>query len=189
MRRSIRRWSRAGFIAGGAVLAALALGGCAQSLPAAPIAPDAQPASEVDCRTEGTWWGPDAPDTPDPAVPVPGRVPAGFEPVAALRCVVDLSPGVVNETTPEPVMRVQRLEGDLGPLLDALAQADDPVPPDIMCTADMELVPPLWLEDADGAVIPVHYPRDACGKTKPAVRDAVERLDLVSTTDAPAVTG
>jgi len=199
MRRFIRRWSRAGLVAGGAVVTALALGGCAKALPAAPIAPDAQVSGAVDCRTEGTWWGPDVPETPDTAMPVPGRVPAGFGPVAVLRCVLDLSPGLVDEGTseagasepgaPEPVMRVQRFEGDLDPLLGALEEADDPVPPDIMCTADMELVPPLWLEDADGAVIPVHYPRDACGKTKPAVRDAVERLDLVATTNAPVVSG
>ena len=50
-------------------------------------------AAEIDCRTEGTWMLPDAPSTPDPSIPVPGRVPDGFEPAAALRCT-SLAPGV-----------------------------------------------------------------------------------------------
>lgn len=189
MQRSYRaRWFGA-LSASGAIMTAVVLSGCAQPLPSEPVAPDAQPVSAVDCRTEGTWWWPDAPETPDPAVPTPGRVPAGFEPVAALRCMVDLSFAPVDGVTPEPPVRVQRFEGNLTPLLRALAQPDDPTPPDIVCTADMELVPPLWLESADGALIPVRYPRTACGKTKPEVREELERLDLVSTTDAPLLSG
>ena len=73
--------------AGIAGLIALASSGCASNAPSGPDAQPgnvAQPAAEIDCRTEGTWMLPDAPPTPDPAIPVPGRVPDGFEPAAAL---------------------------------------------------------------------------------------------------------
>jgi hypothetical protein len=75
---------------------------------------------------------------------------------------------------------VERFEGDLGPLLDALAEADDVRPNELNCLADMELVPALWLEARAGGFVPVHYPRDACGKTKPAVLDALSSLHVAS---------
>ena len=86
-------------------------------------------------------------------------------------------------------MKVERFEGDLGPLVTALAEPDDPVPTDQMCTADMELVAPLWLEDADGRLIPVHYPRDACGKTKQAVHDALAGLEVTSVSEVTISAG
>lgn len=170
----------------GAVVGAL-VAGCAPPSDAPPLAPDAHETTTVDCRTEGTWWDL-APETSDAAVPVPGRVPDGFDAVAALRCrIVDLPTAPVNGTFPPATVQIERWAGDLGPLLDALADADDPVPKDLACTADMELVRPLWLEAADGTVIPVRYPRNACGKTKPAVTEALERLELVAVTDAPVI--
>ena len=158
--------------------------------------PIAVPVAEIDCRTEGTWMLPDAPATPDPSIPVPGRVPDGFEPVAALRCT-PLVPGAeegveaeapVDDTDPTAVVaRVERFEGDLDPLVTALAEPDDPVPTDQVCTADLELVAALWLEDADGRLIPVHYPRDACGKTKPAVHDALAGLEVTSVSEVTII--
>ncbi|RZS63500.1 hypothetical protein EV187_3406 [Agromyces ramosus] len=185
-----RRHPRAfALVAGIACLIALASSGCASTAPSAPVAqPVAQPGDELDCRTEGTWMLPDAPPTPDSAIPVPGRVPDGFEPAAALRCT-PLAPGAagtapVDDTPPgEPVARVERFEGDLAPLISALAEPDDPVPDGVVCTADLELVPPLWLEGVDGRLIPVHYPRDACGKTKPGVHDALEALQVTSVSE------
>ncbi|WP_308799413.1 hypothetical protein [Agromyces silvae] len=170
-------------LAAAGLTALVGLAGCAQlSGTQPPLSPEAQPVAEVDCRTEGDWWDP-APETRAPA-PTPGRVPAGFDAVAALRCQVDFAPAPVNGAADGPTVRIERFEGDLGPVIDALAKPDDPVPANVACTADMELVPALWLEDSAGAVVPVHYPRDACGKTKPGVREAVERLDRVSVSDA-----
>ena len=180
--------------AGLAGLLALAASGCASNAPGAPDAPDApggpvaEPVAEIDCRTEGTWMLPDELATPDPAIPVPGRVPDGFEPAAALRCT-SLTPGIegtapVDDTPPgEVVVQVERFEGDLSPLVAALAEPDDAIPADVVCTADMELVPPLWLEDVDGRLIPVHYPRNACGKTKPGVHEALDALELTSVSE------
>jgi hypothetical protein len=192
--------------AGLAGLIALAVSGCASNAPNAPsepaatvdpTVPIAEPVAEIDCRTEGTWMLPDALATADPSIPVPGRVPDGFEPAAALRCT-PLVPGAEGfeasapADDPEPsavVVRVERFEGDLGPLITALAEPDDPVPTDQMCTADLELVAPLWLEDADGQLIPVHYPRDACGKTKAAVHDALAGLEVTSVSEVTISAG
>ena len=203
----LRRHPRAFAVAAGlAGLIALAASGCASNAPSGPseptapstpVVPIAEPVAEIDCRTEGTWMLPDALATPDPSIPVPGRVPDGFEPVAALRCT-PLVPGAegieagapVDDTDPTAVVaRVERFEGDLDPLITALAEPDDPVPTDQMCTADMELVAPLWLEDADGLLIPVHYPRDACGKTKPAVHDALAGLEVTSVSEVTISAG
>lgn len=166
----------------------LAATGCATNLPAprADEPPVAEPAAVVDCRTEGTWMLPDAPPTHDPSIPVPGRVPDGFDAVAALRCDVGTA---IEPSDAVVIAQVERFEGDLAPLLAALAEPDDPVPSGLACTADMELVSPLWLEGDDGTLIPVHYPRDACGKTKPAVHDALDGLDVVSVTEVPVPTG
>ncbi|MFD4422219.1 hypothetical protein ACFWN7_12060 [Agromyces sp. NPDC058484] len=166
----------------------LAMAGCASGAPAAPPAPPpvAAPAAAIDCRTEGTWMLlPDAPATPDPSIPVPGRVPDGFEASAALRCSVDWIRVEEPTSGGRAYVQVERLEGDLAPLLAALAEPDDPVPADLACTADMEIVSPLWLEGSDGTLIPVRYPRDACGKTKPGTHDALDRLEVVSVQDVP----
>ena len=193
--------SAAAALAGAAVVL---LAGCAQAVPPVgePIPmPDAPRLTEVDCRSEpssGMMFDPgpfDPGASPDPSIPVPGRVPAGFEASAALLCVVDWPPIEAVDPAPpsdqgdlgesggpiEPVVRIERLQGDLTALLAALAAPDDAVPATIVCTADLELVPALWLEDDAGSVAPVHYPRDACGKTKPAVRDALAGLDVTAT--------
>lgn len=149
-----------------------AVSGCAQRV--AP-GPDAEPLAAIDCRSEPSsapWFGT---TTPDPSIPVPGRVPDGFEASAALRCTM-----IHVDDQPAFVAEVERFEGDLEPLLDALAEPDDAAPPNLACTADMEMVPALWLEGRDGMVIPVHYPRDACGKTKAGVRDALASLHVTA---------
>jgi hypothetical protein len=178
----------AGMLVGTAAAVVLATG-CAGALPPVgePIPePEAPVMSAVDCRSEPTSAMMfDSSATPDPTIPVPGRVPAGFEASAALLCVVDRTP--LNEvdtapdvapSTPNLRVRVERLEGDLTALLAALAEPDDLAPVDTVCTADMEIVPALWLEDADGGVVPVHYPRNVCGKTKPAVHEAIAGLEV-----------
>jgi hypothetical protein len=114
-----------------------------------------------------------------PDAPPPGRVPVGFEPVAAIRC--DLMAAIEDLDGLWRGVSADTLAGDLGPLLAALDQPDDgnwPGP----CTADMEMVPPLWLVDATGRAIHPHYPVNGCGKTKPAVKDALAGLPTVETT-------
>ncbi len=165
--------------AAGAV--ALLLTGCTLQ---APPGPQALPQERIDCRSEPGSMPPGSEMTaPNPPIPVPGRVPAGFEASAALRCALEFA-DIGDEGDARDAMeiswRVERFEGDLAPLLAALAAPDDVPPPDQACTADMELVPALWLEGRDGVVVPVRYPRDGCGKTKPGVRNALDALEVTS---------
>ncbi|MFT2815588.1 hypothetical protein [Leifsonia sp. A12D58] len=109
--------------------------------------------------------------------PPAGRVPAGFEAVAAIRC--NLHGSVDDAEGRWAAVTAETRGGNLARLLSALAEADDgsSIFP---CTADMELMPPLWLVDASGQAIHVHYPRNACGKTKSGAREAFEALDVVA---------
>jgi hypothetical protein len=178
---------QAGVLVGAAALAVCA-SGCAGAAPPGSGPPPATGAplqSMVDCRSEPSsamMFDPSA--TPDPSIPVPGRVPAGFQASAALLCDIDWAPigevdlAPADEGKLELTVQVERHEGDLTALLAALAEPDDQGPTDIVCTADLEIVPALWLEGADGMVTPVHYPRNDCGKTKPAVHDALDELEV-----------
>ena len=169
---------------------ALCASGCAGATPpggGVPPVADAPIQTLVDCRSEPSsemMFDPSA--TPDPSIPVPGAVPADFEASAALLCVVDwtpdegVDPAPTDEVNAALSVQVEHLEGDLTDLPAALAVPDDAVPDDIACTADLEIVSALWLEDSAGRVVPVHYPRDACGKTKRAVHDALGELEVTA---------
>ena len=162
-----------------AALAALVvISGCAQNVP--PVVPEAELHDAVDCRSEPTWLIPDTEEpTADPSIPVPGRVPARLEATAAVRCSLDFELAPVGGPGGDVFWRVERFEGDLGPLLDALAAPDDLPQDGLVCSADMEFVPALWLEARAGGFVPVRYPGDGCGKTKPAVQNALNGLRIV----------
>ncbi|GIG41096.1 hypothetical protein [Cellulomonas phragmiteti] len=140
-----------------------------------------------------------------PAAPRAGAVPPGFVPVAAVECrwVMDVQPApeppqVVEpgETAPEaPVapdapagtaggarVDVVRLEGDLAPLLAQLARPDVPAQPDQACIAMFEVVPLLYLVDADDRAVRVAWPTDACGFLLDGAADTVAALTPGSTT-------
>lgn len=154
-------------------------GGNAQAVGAAKIV------EGYDCLAPNlAGWAlpPDSTSTPDPQhpdAPEAGRVPAGFTPITAVRC--ELMASIEDAEGRWSGVTAATLTGDLAPLLAALAEPDDEkwLGP---CTADMELVPPLWLVDATGAAINAHYPRDGCAKTKPAARDALAGLTVRETT-------
>ena len=118
-------------------------------------------------------------DPQHPDAPEAGRVPTGFTPTTAVRC--DLMANIEDAEGLWSGITAVTLTGDLTALLAALAEPDDGtwLGP---CTADMELVPPLWLVDATGRAINAHYPRTGCGKTKPGVRDALAGLTVAETT-------
>ncbi|WP_104083133.1 hypothetical protein [Cryobacterium sp. Y11] len=179
-----------------AIALAVLLSGCAglPGFPAATDTPVAQLAAEVDCQApnlnheivvqDGVPTQTDL-TAEHPAAPDPGRVPADFEPVAAYRCTffgsLDDAQGRWSAVT------VENLQGDFGLLLAALAEPNDQAGPNQVCTADMELVPTLWLENADGDALRAAWPRTACGKTKPAAHAALDNLDLTDTTLLPLV--
>ena len=131
----------------------------------------------------GGWvLPPDQTGTPDPEhpdAPAAGRVPADFTPTLAVRC--DLMASIEDAEGRWSGVTAVTLTGDLTPLLAALAEPND-APWLGPCTADMELVPPLWLVDAIGRAINAHYPSTGCGKTKPGVRDALAGLTVREST-------
>jgi hypothetical protein len=174
------------------VLAAVALSGCAgtSAAPATELAPEAdcladevlsalngggtaltgRPAPAegsvpsgfdavraVECRLDLTLLPPEAaprwaPLDPDGAVDL-GDALDGPTPPSA-------------DAAPEPVVvRVVEMtrEGDLGPLLRALALPSAVPRPGQPCPAMAELGPELFLVDEDGRAVRVAWPRDVCG--------------------------
>lgn len=146
----------------------------------APVA-DAQP--DIMCPRPGSDLDPEPETTPAPSPTrslVPGRVPDGFGPVAAVECVTgdDVTDAQGRWSTFETV----RYEGDVQGLVDALATPDERAPVNAACNAIAEAIPDLWLVDASGRAVLVHWPRDACGLTQDVTRTALSRMTVASTT-------
>jgi hypothetical protein len=112
--------------------------------------------------------------TAHPDVPDPGSVPAGFAPVGVVECVTGErltdAQGVWDAIT------VRRLEGDLGPLLAALAGPHETSTRGQLCPASDVATFQLWLVDALGRAVRPAPPVDACGAPTTAVRTAVAAL-------------
>ncbi|WP_104137764.1 hypothetical protein [Cryobacterium sp. Y62] len=179
-----------------AITLAVFLSGCAglPGFPAATDSPVAQLVAGVDCQApnlnheiveqDGVPTQTDL-TAEHPAAPDPGRVPADFDPVAAYRCTFF---GSLDDAQGRwSAVQVETLEGDFGALLSALAEPSDQAGPNQACTADMELVPELWLENTDGDALRAAWPRTSCGKTKPATHTALDELELTDTTLLPLV--
>lgn len=131
--------------------AALLLTGCAFA-PGGDPRVEAIPVSAVAC-----------PDTAaEPSVQA-GLVPDGFDAVAVLRCD-PFSEQQEHDGIWSGAL-LERLEGDLEPVLTALATPSDArsLGP---CPAIAYLVPDLWVERGDGDVVRVAAPSDGCGAPK-----------------------
>lgn len=113
-----------------------------------------------------------------------GSVPEGFVPVDVITCSQDYK---VAGGVPQALVKQQHLEGDYTALLAALAQpssrgGSEP------CTADMEIMPGLWLVNAAGKAVKVTWPTDGCGKTRgrPDTAKALALVTSMPTGAAPA---
>jgi hypothetical protein len=144
-----------------------ALAGCAGT-PFGPPPPPRLPAEPTDAVT-----------CADPflgvaeGAPQAGTVPDGFDPVAIVRCN-----GMATEEGEDGVWSgtaVERLEGDLRPLLDALAADSDP-PSSGWCTADMVVAPDLWAADAEGRFVRLSFPMTGCHQPKADAMEAAEAV-------------
>ncbi|MEZ3161184.1 hypothetical protein AB1K54_11685 [Microbacterium sp. BWT-B31] len=151
----------------------LALAGCGV-VPA--VGPDprvpAVPVAAVTC-----------PETYEEGYAEAGLVPDGFEAVAVLRC--DPYAGWQDAEGTWQGVRLERLEGDLEPVLAALAKPSDPrsLGP---CTAIGYLLPELWLEGSDGTFVRLAIPVNGCGAPKDVGLDAaLGALDVVAETLTP----
>ena len=161
--RSAGRWINAAVVA----TSALGLVGCTTAVPVRPPLPFAEPAAGVDCDA-------------DESRVRPGRIPDGFVPVVAHRCDDILTLATPGDEPPgSPPEPPHAYEGDLAPLVAALARPDD-ARWDGACAAMMKIPADIWLEDASGTIIRVAHPVDGCGQPKvEAVYDALEGLTLV----------
>lgn len=130
---------------------------------------DAEPVSSVTC-----------PETYAEGYAQAGLIPAGFEPVAVLRCDPHASREDDNGLSSGALL--QRLEGDLEVVLAALATPSDArsIGP---CSAIGYLLPEIWVEGRDGAVVRIAIPSDGCGAPKDVGLDAaLNTLDVVQET-------
>ncbi|PVU82376.1 hypothetical protein DDP54_04475 [Cellulomonas sp. WB94] len=161
------------------VAAVTLLAGCATGT--SPNASPATIASAADCLApqviNDLGLRPDARElsaTSHPDVPEPGAVPVGFEPVGVVECragerLTDAQ-GVWDAIT------VRHLEGDLAPLLAALAAPRPTSSGDQLCPASDAAASELWLVDALGRAVRPAPPVDACGAPTAGVRTAVAAL-------------
>lgn len=165
-------------------LEAFGTGGRAD-LPAAPAAGTVpagfEPVAAVECRMAEIVVLPapeprqllepgelSVPGTEDPGALQPGETlpggavvaPGDTSPVPPLE---DVAPAPAPAPTPGTSVDVVRLEGDLDPLLQQLARPDVPASPDQACMAMFQVVPVLYLLDAQDRAVRVRWPRDACG--------------------------
>lgn len=115
-----------------------------------------------------------------PPAPQPGLVPEDFVPVSVVRCSMSIE-GIEDPQGRWSAVLEEHLRGDLRPLLTALSLPSDRGTFDLACTDDFEVVPDLWLLDAAGRAVLAAWPVDACGKTKPGVRQAVSELSVTET--------
>ncbi|MCU1404364.1 MAG: hypothetical protein JWQ43_667 [Glaciihabitans sp.] len=110
--------------------------------------------------------------------PAAGSIPDGFEPVAVHLCHFG---GDEDADGWWSSIEVESYHGDLALLVDALET------PDVTgyagaCNFDYQSITPVWLVDADGDAIRVHWPLTGCDKAQPAVDDALRALDKPDTT-------
>jgi len=156
---------RTAVVVGAIVFAALLAGCGAPGLRAAPPRPDAVPVDAVVC-----------PETYEEGYAQAGGIPDGFEPVALLRCDPWASGSEADGTDAGALL--ERFEGDLTPVLDALATPDDPAPE--VCPAIGYMLPELWLEGGDGTVVRAAYPSAGCGPKDVGLDAAIASLTPVS---------
>ncbi|WP_155848433.1 hypothetical protein [Arthrobacter sp. 35W] len=165
-----------------AVLAAASLAGC-QVLPWGTdhYRPPAAPLLDnVDCVASARYLPRPENFTPPPR-PVAGSIPDGFVPAMVVRCSMSfgLDEGEAGQWS---VIIEDRMSGDLAPLVAALGEFSDKANYDIACTADMEIVPDLWLVDGGGRAMLAAWPTTVCGKTKPGVGKALAGLQVAEST-------
>jgi len=144
------------------------------------------PVAVVQCR--GPLDGPvtlvEPPDLQETVDPLPD---AGTIPWPDPSGEVDLTApppgtGEPDEPGPRPVTVTEAwLEGDLRPLLAALARPSEVPRPDQACTAMWQSQPQVYLVDADGRAVRVRWPSDVCGYLLDGVTRPLDALEVTRT--------
>lgn len=118
-----------------------------------------------------------------PDVPEAGAVPEGFVPVGVLAC--ESGERLTDAAGIWDAVTARRLEGDLEPLLAALAEDADPSPAKQTCTAPPQVTVQLWIVDALGRGVRALVPVDGCGVPRQAVTSALAELEETDVTHFP----
>ena len=162
-------------------ITAIAMLGLSLMLAGCGVLPGIGPDPRVDATPVATVV---CPETFEEGYAEAGLVPPGFAAVAVLRCdpyaSQEESDGIWSGVL------LQRLEGDLEPVLAALATPSDPrsLGP---CTTIGYVSPELWVEGADGRVVRVAIASDGCGAPKATgLGSALDALTVVDETFTPA---
>ncbi|MGM0930389.1 MAG: hypothetical protein ACQEXN_11850 [Actinomycetota bacterium] len=103
-------------------------------------------------------------------------------PVEVIRCDAFVMATVEDAEGLWSAVTEERLTGKIDALVNALAQPSDGPIANQACTADLELVPDLWLVDAQGQAMRAAWPTNSCGKTKPGVREVLGGMEVVEST-------
>jgi hypothetical protein len=124
-----------------------------------------------------------------PSAPAAGPLPEGFAAVSAVRCSTGET--LTDQSGRWAAVTASRLEGDVAPLVDALAAparatATAPVPgaAPTGCPAGAERTD-LWLVDALGDAVRVALPGGGCDPLPDAVADGLAALDAVDVEHYP----
>jgi len=114
-----------------------------------------------------------------------GSIPKGFVVEKVFICRSDMAD--VNSDT-KLVVKQEELTGDFAPLLKALAVPSDRAEGNqVVCPAILEMMPVLWLVNANGEAIDVALPTTQCRQAsgKPDTQKAIDGLTVASTTIVP----
>lgn len=136
--------------------------------------PAATVVASMDCEPSAGTESPSGPVLPA------GSVPAGFVPVQLVECfpavpTVDADGKVTAWTVKE-----LRFTGDFSQVLAALALPSESQE-GVACLAPAELLPSLWLVNAEGQGANVVWPLDVCSMAKPELTEALQGLTLSET--------
>ena len=145
------------------------------SSPASPeqyLPEPATPQAAVDCSTATGWEA----SSTEPAARLKGSVPDGFVPVEVVTCTLD--PATMTATE-------EWLSGDFGPLLAALATPSERGGP-ASCLDYAEILPAIWLVNAEGKAIDVQWPMDSCDHSLPGTAAALAALTAGPAKTLPA---
>lgn len=179
IRRLHRNRGRAVTAGAAALLLLGGVAGCGQQFGNhAEPRPAAELVDAVDCTSMEHTVESGTQPAPAASPPAAGSIPADFVPFEAILCTAGLET-VEDQDGVWSAVAEERLGGNLDALVAALAEPSDGPRPNQACTADMELVPDLWLLAADGKAMRAAWPTDSCGKTKPGVRGVLADLDVL----------
>lgn len=150
--------------------AVLLLTACSPSSPQQFLPEPAKLQSAVDCSTATGW----EPVSTAPASVLKGSIPDGFVTVEVVRC------------TPDPVTQAvteDHLAGNYAQLLAALAEPTERGPGN--CADYGEILPAIWLVNAQGQAVNIQWPMDSCSHSKPATFTALSALTVAKSRSVP----